>query len=68
VGLLVVSMLDLSGTEKGVVLLQASMPVAVFNYLFAERYQRAPEAVAGMVVMSTLLSFITIPALLWWLL
>ncbi len=68
VGLLVVSVLDLSGTEKGIVLLQASMPVAVFNYLFAERYQRAPEAVAGMVVMSTLLSFITIPALLWWLL
>ncbi len=66
--LLVATLLGLSGTEKGVVLLQASMPVAVFNYVFAERYQRAPEAVAGMVVMSTLISFITIPAMLWWLL
>lgn len=67
-GLLVVWVLGLEGTERGVVLIQASMPVAVFNYLFAERFQRKPEAVAGMVVMSTLLSFMTLPALLWWLL
>lgn len=67
-GLLVVWLLGLEGTERGIVLIQASMPVAVFNYLFAERYQRQPEAVAGMVVMSTLLSFVTVPALLWWLL
>lgn len=67
-GLLVVALLGLEGTERGVVLIQASMPVAVFNYLFAERFQRQPEAVAGMVVMSTLMSFVTVPALLWWLL
>jgi len=48
-----------------VVLLQSSMPVAVFNYLFAERFQRQPEAVAGVVVMSTVLSFISVPLLLW---
>jgi len=68
VGLFVVWLLGLEGTEKGVVIIQASMPVAVFNYLFAERYKREPEAVAGMVVMSTLISFATVPALLWWLL
>lgn len=68
VGLLVAGLLGLEGTEKGVVIIQAAMPVAVFNYLFAERYQREPEAVAGMVVMSTLISFASVPALLWWLL
>jgi len=68
VGLFVVWLLGLEGKEKGVVLIQASMPVAVFNYLFAERFKRQPEAVAGMVVMSTLMSFATIPLLLWWLL
>lgn len=68
VGLLVAWLLGLEGTEKGVVIIQAAMPVAVFNYLFAERYQREPEAVAGMVVMSTLISFASVPVLLWWLL
>ena len=67
-GLLVVWLLELEGTVRGVVLLQASMPVAVFNYLFAVRYQRQPEAIAGLVVTSTLLSFVTLPLLLWWLL
>lgn len=67
-GLAVCALLGLTGTERGVVLLQASMPVAVFNYLFAERYRRQPEAVAGMVVMSTLMSFVTLPLMLWWLL
>lgn len=68
VGWLISELLGMEGIEQGVVILQSSMPVAVFNYLFAERYQRAPEAVAGMVVMSTLLSFGTIPLTLWWLL
>lgn len=67
-GLFVVMLLGLEGEQKGVVVIQAAMPVAVFNYLFAERYQREPEAVAGMVVMSTLMSFVSVPVLLWWLL
>lgn len=67
-GLLIVELLDLQGVARGVVLIQSAMPVAVFNYLFAERFRREPEAVAGMVVMSTLLSFFTIPVLLLWLL
>ncbi|MCY0965838.1 AEC family transporter [Oceanospirillaceae bacterium G-43] len=67
-GLAACALLGLEGSERGVVLLQASMPVAVFNYLFAERYRRQPEAVAGLVVMSTLMSFVTLPVLLWWLL
>jgi len=41
--------------------LQSSMPVAVFNYLLALRYQREPGEVAGMVVLSTLLSFVMLP-------
>jgi len=64
VGLLVVWLLQLEGVERGVVIVQAAMPVAVFNYLFAERFQREPKAVAGMVVMSTLISFATLPVIL----
>jgi predicted permease len=60
-------LLGLEGLAFAVVVLQASMPVAVFNYLFALRYERSPAEVAGMVLTSTLLSLITIPLLLSWL-
>ncbi|MBT3239190.1 MAG: AEC family transporter [Rhodospirillaceae bacterium] len=54
------------GLERGIIIMQSAMPVAVFNYLFAERYKHNPEEVAGMVVLSTLISFATLPALLWY--
>lgn len=59
---------DLEGAARGVLILQSSMPVAVFNYLFAQRYDRSPEEVAGVVVVSTALSFLTLPFLLWFVL
>ncbi|MEX2409187.1 MAG: AEC family transporter, partial [Rhodovibrionaceae bacterium] len=68
VGVLVAWIFGLEGVARGVVILQATMPTAVFNYLFAERYGRAPSEVAGMVLSSTLLSFATLPLLLWYLL
>ena len=61
---LVVELFELKGTLRGVVLLQASMPTAVFNYLFASQYNRNPEVVAGTVLISTLLSFAMLPFLL----
>jgi predicted permease len=64
VGLTVATVLGLEGTLRGVVILEAAMPVAVFNYLWAVRYDTAPEEVAGMVLGSTVLSFVTLPLLL----
>ncbi|HYG89750.1 MAG TPA: AEC family transporter [Azospirillum sp.] len=63
-GLAVVWALDLKGMMRGVVVLQSSMPVAVFNYLWALRYGNAPEEVAGMVLGSTVLAFLGLPLLL----
>ncbi len=68
VGLGVAELFGLEGAARGVIVLQASMPTAVFNYLFAERYGRAASEVAGMVLVSTLISFVTLPLLLWYLL
>lgn len=68
IGVLAAWIFGLEGTARGVLILQCSMPTAVFNYLFAERYGRAPSEVAGMVLVSTLLSFATLPLLLWYLL
>jgi predicted permease len=52
------------GVLRGVILIQSTMPVAVFNYLLAQTYRQGPETVAAMVVFSTLLSFLTLPLLL----
>jgi len=60
-GVLVSGLFGLEGVERGVLILQSSMPVAVFNYLLALRYKREPGEVAGMVVLSTLLAFILLP-------
>jgi hypothetical protein len=43
---------------------QAVTPVAITNYLLAERYQTDPTAVAGLVVVSTLISIGVIPVAL----
>jgi predicted permease len=68
VSLGVTALLGLEGAARGVLIVQSTMPVAVFSYLFAVRYERKPEEVAGAVVISTLLSFLTLPALLWYVL
>lgn len=44
-----------------VLVLQLSMPVAVTSYLLAEKYGADAQAVAGLVVVSTLMSVVTIP-------
>ena len=54
----------LEGVERGVLIIESAMPVAVFNYLFAQRFNRSPEEVAGMVVISTTISFASLPLLL----
>lgn len=67
-GLVVSHLFGLEGVARGVLILDASMPAAVFNYMLAERYGRAPDEVAGAVVISTVMSFVTLPVLLWYLL
>lgn len=68
VSLALAEALGFEGDMRGVLVLQSSLPVAVFNYLFAQRYHTDPETVAGTVVLSTIISFATLPALLWFLL
>lgn len=61
-------LLAIDGVMRNVLILQSSMPAAVFNYLIAERYQQGPQVVAGIVVTSTLLAFVFLPGILWFLL
>ncbi|MSR09057.1 MAG: AEC family transporter [Gammaproteobacteria bacterium] len=64
VGLIIAQVFGLTGIERGVVLVQSAMPVAVFNFLLAARYDRHPDDIAGAIVISTLVSFATLPVLL----
>lgn len=63
-GLMVVHLYQLEGVMRGVVLVQASMPVAVFNYLLAVRYKQSPIETASMVIVSTLMALVLLPFLL----
>ncbi len=45
----------------GVLVLQLATPVAVTSYLLAERYHADPDAVAGLVMVSTLMSVAALP-------
>jgi predicted permease len=57
----------LDGIAAAVLILQASMPVAVVNYLFAQKYGTEPQSVAAAILVSTLLSLASVPLLLAWL-
>ena len=57
-------LLGLEGAARGSVIIQSTMPVAVFSYMFALRFGNRPEEVAAMVFISTLLSFATLPFLM----
>jgi predicted permease len=48
----------------GVLVLQVATPVAVTAYMLAAKYKAHPDEVAGLVVVSTLMSVVAIPALL----
>jgi predicted permease len=64
VGVGVAEFFGLSGTVRGVVIIESSMPLAVFNFLLAARYHRHPDDIAGAILVSTILSFLTMPALI----
>ena len=64
VGLGVSAALGLEGIARGVLILDAAMPSAVFSYLLAERFKASPEEVAGTVALSTAGAFAALPFLL----
>ncbi|WP_050931909.1 AEC family transporter [Aestuariivita boseongensis] len=55
---------ELDPVAFAVLVLQVATPVAVTSYLLAEKYGADADAVAGLVVASTLLAVLALPALL----
>ena len=60
-GFAIAAAFGFTGAERGVIVVQSSMPSAVFNYLFARMHDNQPEEVAGVVLGSTLLSYAALP-------
>ncbi len=67
VGFGLASILGFEGAAYGTLVVMCSMPVAVITFLFAENYGADGRAVASSVVLSTLISFIMLPGLIWFL-
>ncbi|MEM9162963.1 MAG: AEC family transporter [Cyanobacteria bacterium P01_F01_bin.4] len=57
--------LGLEGLDLQVLVLQAAMPVAVNSLIWVTELGGDPVRVARTIVLSTLLSFLTLPAVLW---
>jgi predicted permease len=67
-GLVMVKILGLSGTAAKVVILMSSLPPAVLNSVLAKKFDRNPELVSSTILIGTLISILTTPTILYWLL
>ena len=63
IGFAFIQYLNLSGIAAGVLLIQSAMPSAILTYLVGSMYseRRVVDNIASVIVTSTLMSFITIP-------
>ena len=63
IGFLIIIFFDLSGFGAGVILIQSAMPSAILNYLIGSMYspKKIVDNIASTIVVSTLMSFITVP-------
>ncbi len=62
-----IKFLDLTGFAAGVLLIQSAMPSAVLTYLVGSMYseKRVVDSVASVIVSSTLMSFFTVPVVVY---
>ena len=63
IGILIIYYFDLTGFAAGVLLIQCAMPSAILNFLVGSMYspKKNVDNIASMIFVSTVLSFITIP-------
>jgi hypothetical protein len=63
-GVAVVKLLHLNGVASSVVILQSAMPPAVFNFVLAEKYNQDSQIVASIIMAGTLISVVTTPIII----
>jgi malate permease and related proteins len=65
---LVVTLIGIQGVNRQVILLYGSLPSAVINFMLTEKYSRDPELAASIILFSTVLSLVSVPLVLWFIL
>lgn len=60
-----VYLIGAEGVNRQVLLLYGSLPAAVINFVFTEKYRQDPSLAASIVVISTFLSIFTVPVVIW---
>lgn len=64
-GFACVHLFGLQGIQAKVVILQSTMPPAIFNFILCEKFNKEPELAATTILSGTMLSLFTIPILLY---
>lgn len=64
VGYGIATLLGLEGAARGALIIEAAMPVAVHNYMFAQRFNRNTADTASMILVSTVISLASLPLLM----
>jgi predicted permease len=64
-GLGCIYLFRLQGIPAYIVIVQATMPPAIFNFILCEKFGKRPELAASTILAGTILSVITIPLLLY---
>tara|TARA_Y100001970_G_scaffold262881_1_gene347678 strand:- start:145 stop:1044 length:900 start_codon:yes stop_codon:yes gene_type:complete len=67
IGLFLINLFDLKGVEAGVLFIQCSMPSAILTYLVGSMYspKKIVDSIASTIVVSTIISFITLPIIVY---
>ena len=63
---LIVTFFGIQGLDAKIIILSSAMPSAVINFIISHRYNVHSDLVASTVVVSTLLSVVTTPLVLLW--
>ena len=67
IAFIIIYYFELSGFAAGVLLIQSAMPSAILNYLVGSMYspKKIVDSIASTIVISTLMSFVTIPIIVY---
>jgi len=68
VGFSVATLFQLEGVARGVLIIETTVPVAVFNFLLAQKHGRDSSEVSGLIVVTHLASLFYLPLILHWVL
>jgi malate permease and related proteins len=64
VGYGIATLLGLEGAARGALIIESAMPVAVHNYMFAQKFNRNTADTASMILVSTVISLACLPLLM----